>query len=230
MGKTSNQEEELIGKLKLIELLKKEKKLEREVLGKEKEIVANWQTVWNADPMVIENGGSVVKINENICFKEWLLTEMDFLECKVAKNKKYNFGIKKAILAYLAILVVVFLIYTVLVLVDVFKMLDVKKYIMLLVVLLSLVYVATKWLDMKKYQESLARYTKLKTKILSEMVRYIYKVDKYDTKLRKVVFIENILQIIGGNINKFHDNMVNKEKDISPIKDAMEIFSPSKKE
>ena len=206
---------------------KVDKKVLDEILVEEQNIIDEWKKSWDADIFVLEGYGGIDKNDENTCFKDWLVTTMDFFEYKVQKNKQSNFRIKRAILVYLCVFAMGVCVFVVLKR-ETSSIEIIKKYIVQLVTFLFPLYVLAKWLDIKKYQESWARYTRTRSRILSEMVRYIYRVDKYNSDFRKVIFIESILEITNKNINKFHDNMTNKEKEVSPITEAVNFISKKK--
>ena len=76
-----------------------------------------------------------------------------------------------------------------------------------------LTYVASKWLDVKQYQETWSRHTEHKYAVEMEMFKYISYMEEYYLPDRKQKFIENIMKTWDENQKKFIENM-KKEKNI----------------
>ena len=88
----------------------------------------------------------------------------------------------------------------------------------------------SKWLLIKKYQETLSRLTGFKGLILSAMLKYLYSISPYDKNNKKEVFIINILKYAQGNIEKFQTNMENKETKFLDLSDILNNINIKSKE
>lgn len=88
-----------------------------------------------------------------------------------------------------------------------------------LLILVWLCSIVSKWVDIKKYQETWARHSWHLHAMNREMLKFICNIEPYDNGDRKVVFAKNILEIWDKNQEKFVHNMEEKEKGL------MEAFS-----
>lgn len=79
------------------------------------------------------------------------------------------------------------------------------------VVAILITYVASKWLDVKQYQEAWNRHYEHEYAVEMEMFRYIYRRDEYYFDDRKQKFVENIMKTWNDNQKRFVENM-KKEK------------------
>lgn len=86
-----------------------------------------------------------------------------------------------------------------------------------MVILLFLSGIVSKWIDIKKYQETWARHSLHIHKMDMEMLLFISKMAPYDDSQNKVLFAERILKIWDMNEDKFVHNMENKEKELLSI-------------
>lgn len=72
-------------------------------------------------------------------------------------------------------------------------------------------YIASKWLDVKQYQETWSRHYEHEYAVEMEMFRYIYYRDEYYSDDRKQKFVQNIMKTWDDNQKKFIDNMKNEK-------------------
>ena len=72
--------------------------------------------------------------------------------------------------------------------------------------------VISKWIGVKKYQETWIRHSNHKYFIDMEMYKFIERMDEYSYMGRKEKFKRNIMKSWDKNQNKFFENMKNEEK------------------
>ncbi|NBH14542.1 hypothetical protein D3Z36_10235 [Lachnospiraceae bacterium] len=82
--------------------------------------------------------------------------------------------------------------------------------------------ILSKWLDVKKYQETWARHSWQLHMMEIEMMRFVSDMVPYNAENKRMEFAKNILEIWGKNQEKFVHNMEEKEKGL------MDIFSDMK--
>lgn len=176
------------------------KKNRKELEEWEQKMIACWKTEWYAD---LQLDSCYYTHQEEDCFAEWLVSNMEFLKAGQIKNRRMNFLMKGlSILSFIA--VYIFLIK--------WNMDNVSKSTLTPVISLIPSYAITQWLNMKKYQETWSRYSRFYSLILQEMVKYIYKVQPYRHSMDETTcFIENIIALTKENGNQFNQNMMNKE-------------------
>lgn len=75
----------------------------------------------------------------------------------------------------------------------------------------------SKWIDIKKYQETWVRHSEHLHLLLVEMLKFISGMAPYDCSDRKAIFARNVLNIWDKNQTKFLENMENKEKGLMDI-------------
>lgn len=80
-----------------------------------------------------------------------------------------------------------------------------------------------KWIDIKKYQETLARHHAHRHKLDKEMFQYIYSIGNYNSPNKKKRFIENVFRIEDENEEKFVKNMEEKERSLNDLFDNINI-------
>lgn len=85
-----------------------------------------------------------------------------------------------------------------------------------------LTVVISKWLDVKKYQETWSRHSAHKYAIDMEMFKFIMRMDDYSHIDRKKYFAINIMKTWDINQNKFIKNM-KKESKMDDILDKVKI-------
>ena len=77
--------------------------------------------------------------------------------------------------------------------------------------------IISKWVDIKKYQETWARHSWHLHSMNTEMVRFISDLEPYHRLDKKRVFVDKILEIWDKNQEKFVHNMEDKEKELMDI-------------
>ena len=100
------------------------------------------------------------------------------------------------------------------------------------VFLLSIIIISivnNKWIVVKKYQETWARKALLRHNLSDEMLKYIYALEPYDEVVkqkRDKLFMLNVLAILDQNIEKFVQNMEEKEHGL--IDDILSLKASAK--
>ena len=85
------------------------------------------------------------------------------------------------------------------------------------VFLLSIIIISivnNKWIVVKKYQETWARKALLRHNLSNEMLKYIYSLEPYDADVKQKCdkrFMSNVLAILDKDMEKFVQNMEEKE-------------------
>lgn len=76
--------------------------------------------------------------------------------------------------------------------------------------------VVSKWIDIKKYQETWARHSRHHHEMEREMLLFCYGLPPYERlKNAKEIFINNMLRIWSDNQERFNVNMETKEKKLT---------------
>ena len=138
--------------------------------------------------------------------------------CVSERNKKENFKWK---LIFLVILSVLWGCYAVFIITIYFQnglklsVLAEQGLVMLLTVFLC--SIISKWIDIKKYQETWVRHSWQLQKMETEMMRFISGIEPYHRQDRQLKFLEKILQIWSENEEKFVDDMEEKEKELMDV-------------
>lgn len=202
--------------------LKLWKKLKADIKIQEETIKKEWLNQWEKEG------------KEGEVFCDWLQTTFDEIQYKIGKNKKYNIITK---FIYMLYLIVSFFAVTVYIFMstrkDAFFVINSNNiYSVILIVVFWLISTSfiSKWLLIKKYQETLSRLTGFKGLILSAMLKYLYSISPYDKNNKKEVFIINILKYAQGNIEKFQTNMENKETKFLDLSDILNNINIKSKE
>ncbi len=92
--------------------------------------------------------------------------------------------------------------------------------ILLITIILAL-NIISKWLDIKKYQETWVRHYNHLYRLRKEMMRYLYCLDEYKVtkgntqKMANQAFMKKFFEIEDENTKKFVENMENKETKIT---------------
>ena len=198
------------------------KKLKADIKIQEETIKKEWLNQWEKEG------------KEGEVFCDWLQTTFDEIQYKIGKNKKYNIITK---FIYMLYLIVSFFAVTVYIFMstrkDAFFVINSNNiYSVILIVVFWLISTSfiSKWLLIKKYQETLSRLTGFKGLILSAMLKYLYSISPYDKNNKKEVFIINILKYAQGNIEKFQTNMENKETKFLDLSDILNNINIKSKE
>lgn len=84
--------------------------------------------------------------------------------------------------------------------------------------------VISKWIDIKKYQETWGRHSTHVQRMENEMLTFYYGFSPYDVPDRKDIFIKNMQKIWAGNQDKFRDNIENKEKELMDTAQHLKSF------
>lgn len=82
------------------------------------------------------------------------------------------------------------------------------------VVFVIIIYLVSKWMDIKKYQETWARHYFHHHLLNHEIIQYVYELGDYSNKNdfdSKYIFINRFLAIENLNMEKFVANLENKE-------------------
>lgn len=79
--------------------------------------------------------------------------------------------------------------------------------------------VVSKYVDIKKYQETWVRHSTHRQKLEREMLLYTQALEPYTAQCinRKETFMENVIEILSENQSKFANNMETKEKTLMDI-------------
>lgn len=134
----------------------------------------------------------------------------------VAYSKDYNKNLNSFWKGrFLKVLVIGFLVYVALGGYNLYKgtermsvLIENGLFLILLIFLCSLM---SKWLDIKKYQETWVRHSWHLHMMESEMLRYICGIEPYEGVNNKIEFVRRILEIWDKNEEKFVHNMEEKE-------------------
>ena len=144
------------------------KKLKADIKIQEETIKKEWLNQWEKEG------------KEGEVFCDWLQTTFDEIQYKIGKNKKYNIITK---FIYMLYLIVSFFAVTVYIFMstrkDAFFVINSNNiYSVILIVVFWLISTSfiSKWLLIKKYQETLSRLTGFKGLILSAMLKYLYSI------------------------------------------------------
>lgn len=86
-----------------------------------------------------------------------------------------------------------------------------------LILLIFLSSIISKWLDIKKYQETWARHSWHLHMLETEMLRFISNIEPYNNSNNKMIFAEKILKIWDMNQEKFVHNMEDKERTLTDV-------------
>ena len=155
----------------------------------------------------------------------WLV-EYDYNETcqKEAKNKDWNFRIKKICVAGYILISIVFFMY----LINIKEILsgwiklpipdvnwtNISVMLMAYFIWGTILAGIMKWADVKKFQETWKRHSNHRFQVEMEMFKYITQYGEYNGADANEKFIEKLMKIWEGNQKKFSDNM-DKEKDIN---------------
>lgn len=220
-------------------------KTKDEVRDKTKEILLSaWEEQWkSAEGFDAEN---------DVFYKAFVKAYNDV--CKGAyRNNKRNFRWKKLFLLVLLVdpaLRVIFFILSLLleiagrfiplflsvsdVMTDLFgrffftgKANNLVEYAASLLIWFLFAAVIAKWVDIKKYQETWVRHSNHQHKLEAEMMKFIYKLDIYETGPVREKFMKEIAKIWDENQKAFSDNMNNKEKPLNDITVSLKNFKES---
>lgn len=193
---------------------KEKRKLEEHNLNKQKnKLLEQWKEQWNKEEWD-EHLDTFFRLFP-VVYQYTYYTKED--------NKKNNFFYKKV---FIKVLGLGFVLYIILFILNLRTENNGLKVFLenglLTVALVFLSGIISKWLDIKKYQETWSRHSWDVHMMEAEMLKFISYIEPYDNVNRKRIFVERIIKIWDENQNKFVNNMENKEKEL------MDIFSELK--
>lgn len=179
-----------------------------------KSILDKWKVQWCK-----EQGDENLRIFYELFQAVYSYTLYSKIDNK-AKNERY----KKAFLLILIIGVLGILGYIVLFIYSFFYKKNalpvLKENSLLMVSLILLIFLSSiisKWLDIKKYQETWVRHSWHLHMLETEMLRFISNIEPYNNSNNKIIFAEKILKIWDMNQEKFVHNMEDKERTLTDI-------------
>lgn len=139
-------------------------------------------------------------------------------EKKYITNKNKNFIFKSLFIGIMVCFLSGLLIYSIYHIMDEGVSLNViAENSILCIIVFCALFIVSKWLDIKKYQETWARHRYHKFLLEKEICLYLYKMDKYEISAENTVeianktFMKRIFEIEEENIRKFVENMETKE-------------------
>lgn len=159
-------------------------------------------------------------------FSAELKRRLEYADKKIRKNRRLNFIIK-AIFVFLIIIVT--LVYLGIMIKNylnnhIITGVEFTERITIFLIAIGLCGALSKWLDIKKYQETWARHARHMGLLEIEMYRYIYAVAPYDSSGSPNIFIKNFLEIEMINTTNFANNMENKENPLMDIWNQINSF------
>lgn len=181
---------------------------EKELEAKRKEIFERWKEVWKSENNPCYNLEDFY--NLFVSGYEYTCASKDF-------NKLKNEQWKKCFVAavILGIGYVVWIISNTFIRGGAVSVLLENS--LFLIPLVMLGGVVSKWIDIKKYQETWSRHSRHQHLLLTEMLKFISALEPYDCSDKRLVFTRNVLCIWENNQMKFVQNMENKEKGLMDI-------------
>lgn len=171
-----------------------------------KNIFDQWKACWMLDK---NEAGHL-----NCFFELFILNYKCVYDAKEFYKSK-NFHWKKA---YMIMQALIFLAYLVFVLEIWFtngKVLELIEKGMILALFTLMERLVLKWLDIKKFQETWARYSWHLHRLNREMLLFISGMAPYHKEDKKIVFAKKIIRIWDENENKFVYNIGEKEKSLT---------------
>ncbi len=135
--------------------------------------------------------------------------------CKMNKNKEKNYAYKKC---FLGALVVGFLLYTCFMVFCFIR--KESSFVNLGFILAAFIWLETiisKWLDIKKYQETWARHSWNLYMMKREMLCFVNQIKPYGNTEDRKIFVERILNIWDKNQEKFVHNLEEREKNLMDV-------------
>lgn len=134
---------------------------------------------------------------------------------KCESNKTRNFNTKKKYLLiaplFLIALIILCVLYRMKIESERFIIMDVA---LVFITFAIIIYLVSKWMDIKKYQETWARHYFHHHLLNYEIIQYVYELGDYNNKNdfdSKCIFINKFLAIENLNMEKFVANLENKE-------------------
>ncbi len=185
------------------------KKAKGKITEQKEQLLEEWKEEWKKP-----SGGKDLNT-----FFELFVPVYEFVFWAKEDNKSENFRWKKC---FLYLLIFCWVVYVSLFVYHLFwkddtKFLSLAGISFSIVLLIFLSSIISKWLDIKKYQETWARHSGHLNMMELEMMRFISNIAPYNGQDKKLKFAENILKIWGLNQDKFVHNMEEKEKGMLDI-------------
>lgn len=135
--------------------------------------------------------------------------------CKMNKNKEKNYAYKKYFLGVLVVGFVFYMGYMIFCFIR--KESSIADLGFILAAFIWLETIISKWLDIKKYQETWARHSWHLYMMKREMLCFVNQVKPYGNMEDRKVFVERILDIWDKNQEKFVHNLEEKEKGLMDV-------------
>lgn len=178
---------------------------------RELDIVTNWGTKWKTQEVSFyDSSGNVTASTEGLKFSDWIIAEFYFLDSGAKYNKNKNFCMKFfSLVVFIAAYIGLIYLYL--------KLFNNEILTALSIVMIVPSYMVSRWIDIKKYQETWSRYTAIRTDLLQEMVKYLYDQQPYDKIDKNIQFMNKMLELSKQNIDNFQSNM-KKEKGLAVSK------------
>lgn len=170
-----------------------------------KSLLEHWEEKWTN-----EAGGEELNV-----FFDFYKKVYNTVESKNESNKEDNYWYKSCFLIVLItgfVFYMWFLVYS-------FKRGE-GSFVSLGFVLMAFIWLETiisKWLDIKKYQETWARHSWNLHMMKREMLYFISQIEPYGNVEDKRTFIKQIMEIWDKNQEKFVHNMEEKEKGLMDV-------------
>lgn len=185
-----------------------------------------WKDEWNKTAPIGQ------KSDEQKLFYHLFQYTYNDVMCKKNANRKLNFRYKKIFVGVIAIALAACCFYFVYAFLREYHTGDIfVKFVsagVFLVLLMLVCEIISKWVDVKKYQETWSRHSRHVYLMEKEMLLFIYQLKPYDTSRREETFVLRVLEIWDDNQNRFCENMENKEKELMDVFDRVMNAQKSK--
>lgn len=206
--------------------------------GNSKTLFNQWEQMWfgEAGKGQGKEGASVDDIKQKRQFYDMFAQAYDYINGKASKNKRDNFFWKGLVsmlitLSVPAILIVGWIVCHIFslehVLLNFFWDFENNRVYLpnctvaaavLVFTMFTILTGITKWIDTRKFQETWVRHENAKERLDMEMRKYVLGLEPYDENFSQTVrrerdhhFMLNVLEIFAENLEKFKNNMENKE-------------------
>lgn len=187
-------------------------KAQSELTDKQKALLESWKIQWNSTEDCSCD-----------CFYQLFVKVYCDVVWKKVRNKRKNFWWKGL---FIIIMLAGFAAYLVFFFWSIFhseyfnsfgsKVLENGFLLFLLILLCAAV---SKWMDVRKYQETWARQSMHQNMLESEMMLFIYGMEPYNMDKKKETFMKRTLDIWNKNQEKFNDNMKNEKEMMDAFKE-----------
>lgn len=179
--------------------------------NKKKSLFEYWKEQW-------ENG---IMEEELKVFFELFQEVYRFVKQKNEENKKRNYRCKYI---FFIVFIAGFVIYIIFLLYSLYK--KQGSFVNLGFVLMAFIWLETiisKWLDIKKYQETWARHSWHLHMMKREMLYFVSQIKPYGAGDDRRIFVKRIIAIWDKNQEKFVYNMEEKEKGLMDVFENMKL-------